>query len=1390
MKASRNHLLKQHPLYPLKEDNKFFYSGQLVLITFDADVPYSLIEISENASSIFELSDKIIISDEFSLHTIIHPDDQSKYLLLLNESLSGKIIDFDLILRLKKGNGKFVYFYHFVNLIRDENHHPLFFAGYFIEMHEDCSLKETLELERAKFQDCLKHFQSITDNITDVVFTCDLELNTMYISPSIERLTGDTPHEHIKKLPHEKHTPESLLKMRSLIQEEFENEKNPDIPKNRSRVVETQYFKSDGSIIDISSNISFTRDDAGRPTGFQGVIRDISELRKSELQMHEHKLRANTQRQALTKLVINPIVNGGILPQSLEFIAQLVAETLSVEIVSIWNINEDESEMQCVTMYNSKENAFLSKDKLYIDSLPKYFHALRTEGRIYANDVYQDPRTSELIENYLQPYGITSMLDAGVRIDGKLSGIICCEHVGKKRIWHADEKSFISTVSSVISQIYLNNKRRIAEEALHRSEENLRITLNSIGDAVIATDINGIITNINYIACQLTGWNCQEAIGKHMNDVFHIVQFETGKTIESPLEKVLRSGSIIELANNTTLISRYGYKYQISDSAAPILNENKEIVGVVLVFRDITREYLNAKALSDSEKKYRELYHTLRDASHAVDINGNITEYNHAFQKMLGYNSNEISNVKIKDITPEKWWDFEKRIIEEQVKTKGYSQPYEKEYIKKDGTIFPVELTTYLKKDEFNNHIGYWAFIRDITDRKQAEKISKLNFEGTRALLMLNQMTDSSLKEITNFALEKAVELTESKIGYLAFLNEDETILTMHAWSENAMKECAIIDKPIHYVVAETGLWGEAVRQRKAIITNDYNSESPWTKGTPDGHVAVLRHMNTPIFDDNKIVVVAGVGNKEEEYTEQDVEQLTLLMQGMWRMIERKRSEDELKIFKESLENSTDAIAMSTPQGIHYFQNTAFSDLFGSISEYPPDTLYVDQTTGKEVFETIMSGNVWSGEVQMYSRNKKILEILLRAYPVKDKNGNITALVGIHNDISDRILAEKELIEAKNKAEQSDKLKSVFLANVSHEIRTPMNAILGFLELLKEPGLKTELAHSYIDIVNQSGKRLLNTINDIIEISKIESGQSDVHITEVNTKDIMVFHYNMFRQLSRDKGLLLLLSDHLQGDKAVIQTDRHKLEGILTNLINNAIKFTHEGSIEIGNRLEEDYLLFYVKDTGMGIPEDRIEAVFDRFVQADTTTSRNHEGSGLGLSIISAYLEMLKGKIWVESEIGKGSTFYFTIPYVTAYNDHSKYLSVSQGKKEKILKDTILIAEDDDLSFKLIETILQKQGLKTIRVTNGEEAVGAVYDTSSIALAIIDISLKGMDGLEATRQIRLFNKKIPVFVMSANALNDENKQAKDAGCNEFISKPVDIKEFIVLLKKYIEQSED
>ena len=371
--------------------------------------------------------------------------------------------------------------------------------------------------------------------------------------------------------------------------------------------------------------------------------------------------------------------------------------------------------------------------------------------------------------------------------------------------------------------------------------------------------------------------------------------------------------------------------------------------------------------------------------------------------------------------------------------------------------------------------------------------------------------------------------------------------------------------------------------------------------------------------------------------------------------------------------------------------------------------------------------------------------------------------------------AYSKLEAALEQATESDRLKTAFLQNISHEIRTPMNGIMGFTELLDDPELTFEEMQEFIVMIRMSGDRLLDTVTDLMDISLIESKLMRISSSDVEIKNKIEQISSKLMFEAKEKGINLSFKDCFLQKDMIINTDSEKFVTILTKLIRNAIKFTHKGTISVGYSQNADHVEFCVTDSGIGIPKDRQEAIFERFIQADIEDKEVFEGSGLGLSISKAFVEMLGGNIRVVSEVGVGSEFYFSIPHKTDKKKTviPKTKATKQNDSIRFEKELIiLVAEDENLSFSYLATILSPLSKEILHAKNGKEVVKLHKENPDVDVILMDIKMPEMNGYEATRRIRELDSEILIIAQTAYARSGDREKAIEAGCNDYISKPI------------------
>lgn len=840
-----------------------------------------------------------------------------------------------------------------------------------------------------------------------------------------------------------------------------------------------------------------------------------------------------------------------------------------------------------------------------------------------------------------------------------------------------------------------------------------------------------------------------------------------------------------------------------------LYDELKNPIKLIGTIQDITERKQIEEALRESEEKYRSLVENSPDAV-VIYSEGKIVFINDEGFRMIGAKSKDeiIGKSVLQFIHPESLASIIKR-MEEVIRDSNASDIVEEKFIDLYGKAIDVELKAIPTIYDHKNAVQ--VIIHDITKRKQSTlELNKIN----RVYSLISQINNLILRskdreELFQEICRIAVTYGKFRMSWIGILNEDNEGINTVAFSgfENGYftenDKITILDEPIG-----KGPTGIAMREGKTVICNDI-ARNPMMKHWRKRAIqrGYRSSIAIPIIVLNKIIGSFNLYSEDTNFfsSEEEVELLEKITQNIAFTLgsiaheeERKHTQQKIKQLSQAVEQSPVSIIITNTSGDIEYVNPKFYETAGysyeEIVGQNPRILKSGHTSHEEynqLWKTISTGNEWHGEFHNIKKNGELYWESASISPITNAQGKITHFIAIKEDITDRKRAEEELIQAKEKAEESDRLKLAFLANMSHEIRTPMNGILGFTELLKSPKLTGEEQQEYVKIIEKSGIRMLNIINDIINISKVESGQIELFLSDTNINEQIEYLGHFFKPEATQKEIQLLITTELPSEEAIIKTDREKVYAILTNLVKNALKFTDSGAIAFGYTKKNNYLEFFVKDTGLGISISQQKIIFERFRQANDTISRSHEGSGLGLAISKAYVEMLGGKIWVESNEGKGSTFYFTIPFDKKLEIGDKIPSKKITVEEKLeneIKDLkVLIVEDDAISKLLITIAVKPFSKEILKVTTGFEAIEACRNNPDIDLVMMDINMPEMGGYEATQKIREFNKDLVIIAQTANGMQSDRDEAIAAGCTDYISKPVNIAALSELIQKYFKK---
>ncbi len=709
--------------------------------------------------------------------------------------------------------------------------------------------------------------------------------------------------------------------------------------------------------------------------------------------------------------------------------------------------------------------------------------------------------------------------------------------------------------------------------------------------------------------------------------------------------------------------------------------------------------------------------------------------------------------------------------------------PYSIEYrfMAKNGSTHYINESGHAFVDEENVPEYAIGSIRDITDRKQAEEELRESEMRYRALIEASPdaITQSDLQGrilMCNMqtALLHGYKHVEDLIGTSVFklFSPDE----LERAGENMKKTLkdGIIKNAEYCFLKKDG--SRFIAELSAAVISDSN-------GNPTSFIAITRDIT------------------ERKQTQEQISDALKYIKTIFEV-----SPIGIVTYKESGEviSANHAAAMIAGATIEQLQAQNFQELKSwersGLKEAANSALAANDERNIEVHDISTFGKEsWFSARFVPFKHQGRKELLALLSDISDRK-RAELLLKIKTDeleaqneeylqINEELYqTNKELRLAKEKAEESDRLKTAFLQNMSHEIRTPMNAIMGFSDLLKDENKDKPKLEKYTTIISQRCNDLLNIIDDILDIAKIESGQLPVNIEECNLTELFAELTSFFIEYQNRIGkqhIKFSLQSICAPSENIIVTDKVKLKQIFINLINNAFKYTDEGEIEGGCKFDENHnLLFYVSDTGIGIPPDKQEIVFERFVQLNQVSNKNIGGTGIGLSIVKGLVNLLSGEIFLVSELGKGSTFTFTIPYNITHSLHVEPSVINKSTKISLSNKTILIVEDDFYNAEYLKEIISGFGLNILQAENGKEAV-ELSISQPVDMVLMDIRLPDIDGYEATRQIRMHKSKLKIIAQTAYASQNEKQKAIEAGCDDYISKPTKKNILLLMLNKHL-----
>jgi len=1042
----------------------------------------------------------------------------------------------------------------------------------------------------------------------------------------------------------------------------------------------------------------------------------------------------------------------------------------------------------------------------YNNWLPRWYTKLK-KGDIINGKVGDFPQTERRI---LEPQEIKAILTIPILVENEFWGFIGFDNCINDNEWQAVEIEYLKASAEKISTKLIEHRK---QKLIENENKRFHATMDSIDAAVYVADMQTYeLLFLNKYAKQnwgdKIGSKCYSVLQKGRTEPCefctnhlltdknrkpkkpHIWEFQNTITKQwyqlrdQAIQWTDRRLVRLEIATDITdrkeaelIINNQNQEYEA-------LNEELRITNDELQIGKVQIQKINSQLIATIK--------ALPDLMFETDSEGRIYNYNAPQPDILYTSPDNFLGKRIDEILPPDCAKICNNAITQAIKNGKHT-----------GAVYSLqlpqglhwfELSVAAKKENKDERVI--MLIRDITKNKEAEKNLKASEENYR--LLTETMKDVVVKISTT---GKILYLSPAAMKFGGYNNEEE------------------VEGDISKYFADKTDLQNALKLITKVVETHKSGNFEFMYKTKNKATFPVELTYMPLISNNKVYAIQMV---LRDITERKEAEKTL-----------KQSEEKYKFlsnqFRLMSDNIPDLVWAKDLNGNFTFVNKAVCEklLIAKNTQEPigkKDMFFVMRQ--RNLFP---SRNDWhsfgevcinSDEVVIKSKKPQRFDeygnvngefIFLDVYkaPIFDNAGKMIGTVGHGRIVTKEKAAEKqlqkqnkeyellnkkyinqnkELAISKEKAEESNRLKSAFLANMSHEIRTPMNAILGFAGFLKNPTLIPAKRERFVNIINNSGNHLLNLINDIVDISKIDAGQMTIIETECKLNEFLFEIYQFFHSLATQKSeqLEIILHKGLPDGYDTIKTDTTRLRQILINLIGNAVKFTQSGSIEIGYSINNDNMIeFSVKDTGIGISEKDLTVIFKRFRQADETSTRKYGGTGLGLAISKACVDLLGGKIWVNSELKKGTTFNFSIPYKPINSALTKPEIKIDNSQNIFQGKTILIVEDEPFSCLILEEMLEPTQAMIIKAENGLQAIELCKNNSKIDIILMDIQLPKLDGLKATKVIKKIRPDLPIISQTANAMQNDRSKSIEAGCIDYITKPINEKELIEKIAKQI-----